>query len=656
MEPKKTNQVKGKAKGRIRVVAAALLVAVAVLLLGFWLQDSYTGAAHSKDLHALRAHTWAHYISLLFAKEPDTAQLQGRLNALVERMRADDPAIKEIQVLKGTKFLFHTDPAKSNKEVNPEDADDKKTYDDGTQVKFRLKKKEIAEKYLLSIDKEQDQLVLVEPILKGRRTAGVLKIKYAYDPSVSTGFWKLLLVGLLVFGLCLLVFSRLQRFEWVLSLMAVLVLAVVCLFISGGNADSLKDQLVTLKLQSLETALNRVQVEDPGHLENYVKGLKGGKVKGFLAEWKDAQLVTASGDASSEEVSVVPAGSTTALSLTVDPAHRVAFKKAFNRRTRIVTIAFLVIAYLVLLFVLAGYAYRGMTAVKKHYYSYIYIFPAMVGMIVLVFFPFVWAMAMGFFRISHTAWEFAFLDNFIEILSNFKPLTPGNFYFTLLVTVMWTVVNVALHVGIGLILALVLNRPNMRFKKVYRVLLILPWAIPNYITALIWKGMFHKQFGAVNAFLNVLGVESVSWFNNFWTAFFANVATNTWLGFPFMMVIALGALQSIPGDLYEAAQVDGASNWQQFRNITLPLLKPALFPAIILGTIWTFNMFNIIYLVSNGAPNRSTDILITQAYRYAFENFNWGYAAAYSIIIFAILLAYGTFSNKATRATEGAFD
>jgi arabinogalactan oligomer / maltooligosaccharide transport system permease protein len=121
-------------------------------------------------------------------------------------------------------------------------------------------------------------------------------------------------------------------------------------------------------------------------------------------------------------------------------------------------------------------------------------------------------------------------------------------------------------------------------------------------------------------------------------------------------VIALGALQSIPGELYEAAEVDGASKWQQFKNITLPLLKPALFPAVVLGTIWTFNMFNIIYLVSNGSPNRSTDILITQAYRYAFENFNWGYAAAYSIIIFTILLVYGIFTNRATKASEGVFD
>ena len=108
-----------------------------------------------------------------------------------------------------------------------------------------------------------------------------------------------------------------------------------------------------------------------------------------------------------------------------------------------------------------------------------------------------------------------------------------------------------------------------------------------------------------------------------------------------MMVISLGALQSIPADLYEAARVDGATRWQQFRAITLPSLKPALIPAIILSVVWTFNMFNIIYLVTAGEPAGATEILITQAYKFAFEQYRYGYAAAYSTVIFVILLVYG---------------
>ena len=183
----------------------------------------------------------------------------------------------------------------------------------------------------------------------------------------------------------------------------------------------------------------------------------------------------------------------------------------------------------------------------------------------------------------------------------------------------------------------------------------MPWAVPSYITALIWKGMFDKQYGMINHVFGIIGIEPVAWFNGFWTAFTANVTTNTWLGFPFMMVVCLGALQSIPRDLYEAADVDGASAWAKFRHITLPLLKPALLPAVILGSVWTFNMFNVIYLVSNGQPHHSTDILITEAYRWAFEQDRYGYAAAYSVIIFLVLLSYSLLTQRVTKAAEEAY-
>jgi arabinogalactan oligomer / maltooligosaccharide transport system permease protein len=170
------------------------------------------------------------------------------------------------------------------------------------------------------------------------------------------------------------------------------------------------------------------------------------------------------------------------------------------------------------------------------------------------------------------------------------------------------------------------------------VLLILPWAVPSYVTALAWKGMFHRQFGAVNALLRAVGVEPVSWFAHFSTAFAANVATNTWLGFPFMMVVVLGALTSIPKDVLEAAEVDGATRWQRFRLVTLPLLGPTLLPAVVLGAVWTFNMFNVVFLVSGGDPDETTDILVSEAYRWAFtRDAQYGYAAAYAVLIFFLL-------------------
>src|SRR5262249_33129915 len=143
-----------------------------------------------------------------------------------------------------------------------------------------------------------------------------------------------------------------------------------------------------------------------------------------------------------------------------------------------------------------------------------------------------------------------------------------SFYLVLLVTLLWTIANLAFHVGIGLSLGLLLSRPTLRLRPVYRVLLILPWAVPSYVTALMWKGMFHRQFGALTAVTlwvnRAFGarLEPIAWFSRFSTAFTANLATNVWLGFPFMMVVTLGALTAVPEDVLEAAKVDGATRWQ----------------------------------------------------------------------------------------------
>ncbi len=284
--------------------------------------------------------------------------------------------------------------------------------------------------------------------------------------------------------------------------------------------------------------------------------------------------------------------------------------------------------------------------------AYAYLAPAALAMFVLVFTPFVVGTAVSLF--SHRAGEYTFvgLANFWSILSSadYAVTDPLSFYFTLAVTVLWTVANVFLHVTLGLGLALLLRDPWLKLQGVYRVLLIVPWAVPNYITALIWKGMFHKQFGAINGLLVFLGLEPVSWFSHFWTAFAANLATNTWLGFPFMMVVTLGALKAIPTDLEEAAEVDGAGRVRRFFAVTLPLVKPALLPAVILGSVWTFNMFNIIYLVSGGEPDGATEILISEAYRWAFSRQEqYGYAAAYGTLIFLVLLLYNWGTKRVVR-------
>jgi ABC-type sugar transport system permease subunit len=336
-------------------------------------------------------------------------------------------------------------------------------------------------------------------------------------------------------------------------------------------------------------------------------------------------------------------------------------------RTWGITLSILGVLYLV--FIFSGLFEKIIRSLIKHRMAYGYILPAMLGVFLLVFFPFIYAILIGFTNygladFSVPVWDYFTefnnyigFGNFINILSEVSFTDYNNFYFTLLHTIIWTISNVVLHVGIGVILALILNDLRLKGRTIFRVLLILPWAIPSYITALIWRGLFHQQFGAVNSFIGLLGFDSnISWFTQPVTSFLANLATNVWLGFPFMMVIALGALQSIPRELYEASAIDGSTKWQSFWNVTAPLLKPAMIPAIIIGTIWTFNQFNVIYLVSGGGPDGATEILITDSYRLAFEQYRYGYAAAYSIIIFLILFAYGVITAKVSKATQGVYE
>jgi arabinogalactan oligomer/maltooligosaccharide transport system permease protein len=154
----------------------------------------------------------------------------------------------------------------------------------------------------------------------------------------------------------------------------------------------------------------------------------------------------------------------------------------------------------------------------------------------------------------------------------------------------------------------------------------------------------------VNALLSAIGLQPVAWFSRFWTAFSANVATNVWLGFPFMMVVTLGALSRISREVEEAAALDGASRWQRLTQVVLPLIRPALAPAVLIGAVWTFNMFNIIFLVSGGEPDGMTEILVSQAYRWAFtRGHRYGYAAAYAVLIFAVLAAQAALSRRVTE-------
>jgi arabinogalactan oligomer/maltooligosaccharide transport system permease protein len=288
---------------------------------------------------------------------------------------------------------------------------------------------------------------------------------------------------------------------------------------------------------------------------------------------------------------------------------------------------------------------------QRKYLPYAFLAPAMFAMLVLVFYPLLYGILFSFTDATSkniakhiganyipASYSFIGLNNFVNILSG----TTGTFWSVFQQTIIWTVVNVILHVSLGLLLGVLLNR-KIPGRTLYRVLLIVPWAVPSFVSAFAWRYIFNQQFGFVNLFLEKFGAAPVGWLSTQFLATTVAVIANTWLAIPFNTVTILGGLQSIPTDLYEAANVDGASAWQSFRKITIPLLRPVLTTIILLGTIWTFNSFNIIFLLTAGEPAGKTEILATYAYRLAFENYNFGVSAAYSVIILVILLIFSAF-------------
>ena len=282
--------------------------------------------------------------------------------------------------------------------------------------------------------------------------------------------------------------------------------------------------------------------------------------------------------------------------------------------------------------------------------AHVYIAPAMLALAVLTFYPVLYGIWLSFTNADATRLgdeSLIGLVNFIEVF------TSSGFLRVTVFTLIWTVTNVTAHIGLGLFLALVLHRANIRGTTVYRTILLLPWAIPSYISVLVWKGMFQPE-GLVN---DVLGTD-FQFLADPTGAQLVVIFVNIWLGVPFMMMSLSGALQALPKEMYEAAQLDGVGSWDTFRHLTFPNLKSALVPLSLLGFIWTFNMFNVIYLLTDGGPDLyfgepgQTDILITYVYDVAFRDGAYGVAAAWSVVIFMMLLAFSWTYMKRTNATE----
>jgi arabinogalactan oligomer/maltooligosaccharide transport system permease protein len=292
--------------------------------------------------------------------------------------------------------------------------------------------------------------------------------------------------------------------------------------------------------------------------------------------------------------------------------------------------------------------------IRRHRLAYLLILPTAVVMAAIVFYPLIRGVIISFTNMDQynmgsafvpASYRFVGLSNYIRVLSSHQ------FWDIFVQTIIWTVTNVFFHFTIGLALALLLNR-HLRGRAVYRTLLLIPWAVPTYISAFSWRWLFNSKYGFFNLALKALGANPIPWLSDEVWAMVAVIATNVWLGFPFMMVVLLGGLQSIPKEMYEASEVDGCGPLRKFRSITLPLLRPVALTATLLGIIWTFNMFNVIYLVTEGGPHHQTDILATFAFIEAFHQWRFGMATSYAVIILSILLSFSFFYIRALRGSE----
>ncbi len=223
-------------------------------------------------------------------------------------------------------------------------------------------------------------------------------------------------------------------------------------------------------------------------------------------------------------------------------------------------------------------------------------------------------------------------------------------------TLIWAVASTFLNYAVGLCLALLTNRKGIKFKGLWRTIYILPYAMPAFISLLVFRLMFNG-IGPINNLIGSLGFERIPFFTHPTLAKVMVILINTWLGAPYFMVLISGSLTNISSSLYEAAEIDGATKWQQFRSITLPMLLFQTAPVLILSFAYNFNNFGAVYLLTDGSPVNSglkfageTDILVTWLYKLTLDHQQYGMAAVISIILFAFIASFSVYNFRKSKS------
>ncbi len=275
--------------------------------------------------------------------------------------------------------------------------------------------------------------------------------------------------------------------------------------------------------------------------------------------------------------------------------------------------------------------------------SYAWSTPSLLLIGLMVVFPILYTAYISLTNMNVYHWfDFTIigLDNYIRALFVFD----SGFLSALLATILWTVVSMILQLVIAFVLATFLNIQKLKPRKLYKTLLMFPWAMPGYVSILLWKtGMFNSQFGLLNQWMEALGQETVRWLSSDVSAFFCCTIVNLWLALPFMLMIMDGALQSIDHSYYESAMLDGANWFQRTFSITIPAIRPIIAPAVIITIFTTFKQFDVVYLLTQAAGAKTGSdfhTILTYAYENAFVTNNYGYSSAISMIIFVLLLLF----------------
>ncbi|MBQ4157022.1 MAG: sugar ABC transporter permease, partial [Clostridia bacterium] len=244
-------------------------------------------------------------------------------------------------------------------------------------------------------------------------------------------------------------------------------------------------------------------------------------------------------------------------------------------------------------------------------------------------------------------------DNYVRALSVFD----SGFLSALFGTVLWTAVNMALQLVIAFVIANLLNAKRLKLRNVYKTILMFPWAMPGYVSILLWKtGMFNSEFGLLTKWMRDITGITVRWLSSDLGAFLTCTLVNLWLALPFMIMIMDGGMKSIDKSYYESAYLDGAGAVRQAVSITVPCLKPVIAPSVLITVFTTFKQFDVVYLMTLrvGAQTGSHfHTIITYAYENAFITNNYGYSSAISIMIFALLIAF-SFVTSARRKETAA--